>query len=227
MTTVPLGGIALLAPPLPTVVARDLELITVTDRSVAISWTTAAPDPSGRRRPVAADTELALGPANSRKPLPIVRSDSTPTAFHYVEVHGLGPGRPYRRGPPLERPHPRSAVRAAIPLQPGFGGRPQPCGTARSVRNRGRSVVCFPEIPRGAGRRPAVRPVLRNSSTSATAVNRPGIGRIRRPGRSFRRPVLRAAFVSRTRYPGDRCCGRMRLPGKISRLPTPAAWRIG
>lgn len=95
MTTVPLGGIALLAPPLLAMVARDLELITVTDRSVAVSWTTAAPDPAGRWRPVAADTELALGPANSRKPLPVVHSDSTPTAFHYVEVQGLEPGRPY------------------------------------------------------------------------------------------------------------------------------------
>ncbi|MGI5218138.1 metallophosphoesterase [Nocardia sp. CA-290969] len=95
MTTVPLGGIALLAPSLLSMVARDLELITVTDRSVAVSWTTAAPDPSGRWRPVAADTELALGPANSRRPLPVVHSDATPTAFHYVEVHGLEPGRPY------------------------------------------------------------------------------------------------------------------------------------
>ncbi|WP_245562862.1 hypothetical protein [Nocardia araoensis] len=76
--------------------ARDLELITVSDRSVAVTWTTAAIDRIGRKRPVAADTELALGPADSSKPLPIVYSDPTPTAFHYVEVTGLEPGRLYR-----------------------------------------------------------------------------------------------------------------------------------
>ncbi|MGQ4618809.1 metallophosphoesterase [Nocardia sp. R7R-8] len=76
--------------------ARDLELITVSDRSVAVTWTTAAVDRIGRTRPVAADTELALGPADSSKPLPIVHSDATPTAFHYVEVTGLEPGRRYR-----------------------------------------------------------------------------------------------------------------------------------
>ncbi|WP_454197171.1 metallophosphoesterase [Nocardia sp. Marseille-Q1738] len=96
VATLPVGGLALLAPQSLSITARDLELITVSDQSVAVSWTTAAADPIGRWRPVAADTELALGPADSRKPLPVVHSDTTPTAFHYVEVTGLEPGRRYR-----------------------------------------------------------------------------------------------------------------------------------
>ncbi len=92
----PVGGFALLASRPLAMTARDLEIVTVSDQSVAVSWTTAATDPVGRWRPVAADTELALGPADSRKPLPIVHTDATPTAFHYVEVSGLEPGRPYR-----------------------------------------------------------------------------------------------------------------------------------
>ncbi|MBF6339347.1 metallophosphoesterase [Nocardia abscessus] len=92
----PVGGFALLATRSLAMTASDLEIITVSDRSVAVSWTTAAADPIGRWRPVAADTELALGPADSRRPLPVVHSDATPTAFHYVEVTGLEPGRPYR-----------------------------------------------------------------------------------------------------------------------------------
>ncbi|WP_082392709.1 metallophosphoesterase family protein [Nocardia arizonensis] len=91
----PAGGFALFAPPSLSMVARDLEVVTVTDQSVALTWTTAAVDRFGRWRPVPAETELALGPADSHKPLPVVHFDPTPTAFHYVEVAGLEPGRRY------------------------------------------------------------------------------------------------------------------------------------
>lgn len=96
VAALPVGGLTLLAPQSLAMRARDLELITVSDQSVAVSWTTAAADPIGRWRPVEADTELALGPADSRKPLPVVHFDATPTAFHYVEITGLEPGRRYR-----------------------------------------------------------------------------------------------------------------------------------
>ncbi|MGW0178421.1 metallophosphoesterase [Nocardia sp. NPDC003345] len=92
----PAGGFALLAPAAFPMVARDLEIVTVSDQSVAVTWTTAAPDAIGRWRPVASDTELALGPADSAKPLPVRHYDSTPTPFHYVEITGLEPGRRYR-----------------------------------------------------------------------------------------------------------------------------------
>lgn len=92
----PVGGFGLLASRSLSMTARDLEIATVSDQSVAVSWTTAAADPVGRWRPVAADTEFALGPADSRKSLRVVHTDSTPTAFHYVEIGGLEPGRPYR-----------------------------------------------------------------------------------------------------------------------------------
>ncbi|WP_231386745.1 metallophosphoesterase [Nocardia sp. BMG111209] len=76
-------------------VARDLELVTVTDESIAVRWTTAAIDPLGRPRPIESDTELALAPADSRRPAPVVHYDANPTAYHYAEVTGLEPGREY------------------------------------------------------------------------------------------------------------------------------------
>ncbi|MBH0776808.1 metallophosphoesterase [Nocardia bovistercoris] len=91
----PVGGLTVLASTSEAVMARDLEVLTVSDQSVAVSWTTAVADPLGRWRPVEADTELALGPADSRRPPPVVYFDPTPTAFHYVEISGLEPGRRY------------------------------------------------------------------------------------------------------------------------------------
>lgn len=92
----PADGIATVASQSLSLTARDLELISVTDTSVAVAWSTLAADPFGLWRPVAADTELALGPSDSSRPLPVVHADATPTAFHYVEVTGLEPGRRYR-----------------------------------------------------------------------------------------------------------------------------------
>ncbi len=94
--SIPAGGLTLLVPENFSMVARDLDVITVSDRSAAVSWTTAAADPLGLWRPVESDTELAVGPADSRKPLRVVHFDETPTAYHYVEITGLEPGRAYR-----------------------------------------------------------------------------------------------------------------------------------
>lgn len=77
-------------------VAGNLELITVSDQSVAVSWTTATAHPLGRWRPVEVDTELALAPADSRATPAVVHYDATPTAYHYAEITGLEPGRRYR-----------------------------------------------------------------------------------------------------------------------------------
>lgn len=73
------------------VVAKDLEVVTVTDTSVIVTWSTC----SGQL-PVDADTELRIGPADSNAPLRVVVADTTPTPFHFAEVQGLEPGRPYR-----------------------------------------------------------------------------------------------------------------------------------
>ncbi|MBO0853690.1 MAG: metallophosphoesterase [Nocardia sp.] len=99
--------------------AHDLEIVTVSDESVAITWTTTRIDPLGRRRPVAADTELALAPADSTSPPRVVYADSRPTAYHYAEIHGLEPGRSYR----FEALS--AGVRAVPGLMPWENGAPQ------------------------------------------------------------------------------------------------------
>ncbi|MFE9582427.1 metallophosphoesterase [Nocardia sp. NPDC006044] len=77
-------------------IATDLEVVTITDRSVIVTWTTVAPDPAGRLMPVDADAELLLAPADSlRAPVPVY-ADAQPTPFHYAEIDGLEPGRTYR-----------------------------------------------------------------------------------------------------------------------------------
>lgn len=78
---------------------RDLEVVTITDTSVIVTWATVSAvraDDHGMPLPVAADTELRLGPADGRAaPRAVFQSDE-PTPFHYAEVHGLEPGRDYR-----------------------------------------------------------------------------------------------------------------------------------
>lgn len=66
--------------------ATDLEVVTVTDTSVIVTWTTDVP----------ADTELRLTPADALGPPRTVLLDSAPTPFHYAEFHSLEPGRNYR-----------------------------------------------------------------------------------------------------------------------------------
>lgn len=76
-------------------VVTDLEVITVTPTSAVISWITRAPwRGGGVPRPISADSELWLGPADGR--LVKVHEDATPRAFHSVQVDGLEPGRRYR-----------------------------------------------------------------------------------------------------------------------------------
>ncbi|ASF09799.1 hypothetical protein NBRGN_053_00130 [Nocardia brasiliensis NBRC 14402] len=78
------------------ILATDLEVVTITDRTVIVTWTTLTPDAAGRLAPIAADAELRLAPADSpRAPVP-VWSDPEPTPFHYAEVDDLEPGRAYR-----------------------------------------------------------------------------------------------------------------------------------
>lgn len=76
--------------------ASDLEVVTVTDRSVILTWTTRARDRAGRLRPVSADTEVRLGFADMVGALPVRFGGLRPTPYHYAEVTGLEPGREYR-----------------------------------------------------------------------------------------------------------------------------------
>ncbi|WP_328409825.1 metallophosphoesterase [Nocardia sp. NBC_00403] len=77
-------------------VATDLEVVTITDRSVILTWTTVTPDPSGRLVPANSDTEVRLVPADSPRAVTPVYADADPTPFHYAEINDLEPGRRYR-----------------------------------------------------------------------------------------------------------------------------------
>ncbi len=77
-------------------IATDLEVVTITDRSVILTWTTVAPDQAGRLAPVPADAEVLLAPADAPHELVPVFGDTQETPFHYAEIDGLEPGRAYR-----------------------------------------------------------------------------------------------------------------------------------
>jgi hypothetical protein len=77
---------------------RDLEVVTVTDSSVAVTWFSGSAgevDRYGAPLPVAADTELLLGEPGRPGTLRTVLHDPTPTAYHHAEVSALAPGRSY------------------------------------------------------------------------------------------------------------------------------------
>ncbi|RDI64075.1 metallophosphoesterase [Nocardia pseudobrasiliensis] len=78
------------------VIAADLEVVTVTDRSVILTWTTRTRDRAGRLRPTPADTEVRIAPAEGIGPARTVLHDTEPTAYHYAQIDGLEPGRSYR-----------------------------------------------------------------------------------------------------------------------------------
>ncbi|MBL1073933.1 metallophosphoesterase [Nocardia sp. 2] len=78
------------------VVASDLEVVTVTERSVVLTWTSRARTRAGRLRPVPADTEVLLAPADGRAAPRTRYYDAGRTAYHYAELDGLEPGRSYR-----------------------------------------------------------------------------------------------------------------------------------
>ncbi|NKY50641.1 metallophosphoesterase [Nocardia vermiculata] len=78
-------------------IATDLEVVTVTDTTAIFTWTTLAPGASGKPEPVDAGTEIRIAPADSRSPAkPATITDTGPTPYHFAEVTGLEPGRRYR-----------------------------------------------------------------------------------------------------------------------------------
>ncbi|MGW2666380.1 metallophosphoesterase family protein [Nocardia tengchongensis] len=79
-----------------TVLASDLELVTVTDHSAVLTWTTRARNRAGRLRPVSADTEVRITPADSRGVPRTWFFEGLRTPYHYAEIRGLEPGRAYR-----------------------------------------------------------------------------------------------------------------------------------
>jgi hypothetical protein len=84
--------------PIQALLVQDLEVVTVTDTSVVVTWFTgsaAEGDRYGRPAPVPTDTELLLGEPGQPATLHTVLHTSTPTAYHYAEVGGLEPCRTY------------------------------------------------------------------------------------------------------------------------------------
>ncbi|WP_405496036.1 metallophosphoesterase family protein [Nocardia sp. NBC_00511] len=79
-----------------TVVASDLEVVTVTDRSAIITWTTRSRNRAGRLRPAPADTEVRIRPADGRGAMRTAFYEARETPFHYAEIDGLEAGRSYR-----------------------------------------------------------------------------------------------------------------------------------
>jgi len=80
----------------PTLVVQDLELVTLTETSVVLTWTTSTagtPDATGRLMPRAADTTVLMG--TSPAALVEVYGDNTQTPYHYAEITGLEPGQTY------------------------------------------------------------------------------------------------------------------------------------
>jgi hypothetical protein len=75
----------------------NLELVTLTETSVVLTWFTGdptkAPDNFGRLAPAPADTEVWLG--TSPASLRLAYHDSTQTPYHYAEITGLEPGQTY------------------------------------------------------------------------------------------------------------------------------------
>lgn len=78
--------------------AADLEVPTVTDTSVALTWATYS---GGVRTPLGpaggtarAGERVLFGPVDG--PLEVVHEDDTPRGYHHVIIDGLEPGRTYR-----------------------------------------------------------------------------------------------------------------------------------
>lgn len=112
------GQPAAAAAPAGTLLVQDVEVVTVTDTSVVITWfsgSAAEVDRYGRPAPMPADTELLLGDPATPASLRTVGHDSTPTAYHYAEVTGLEPGRTYAY-------QARSAGQTAVPTSLQFAG---------------------------------------------------------------------------------------------------------
>jgi 3',5'-cyclic-AMP phosphodiesterase len=108
------------------VLVTDVEVSTVTDTSVIITWftgSTTTVDEYGFPAPVATDSELQLAPFNTTTLTPgtyqTVYSDSTPTAYHYAEVSGLEPGTAYAY---QALSNGQVAVRTSMQFPVGVGG---------------------------------------------------------------------------------------------------------
>lgn len=106
------------AVPAGALLVQDVEVVTVTDTSVVVTWFTGSAvelDRYGRPAPVPTNTQLLLGDPTTPTSPRTVLHDERPTAYHYAEVTGLEPGRTYRY-------QARSAGLPAVPTSLQFPG---------------------------------------------------------------------------------------------------------
>lgn len=106
------AGAALTTP----VTATGLELVTLTEASATITWSTGATgstDDLGRLDPTAAEAEVRWGSDPARLDQ-VASSGRTDTPYHRVEITGLEPGRTYwyeaRSGDAVAAPTPFSMI---------------------------------------------------------------------------------------------------------------------
>jgi len=119
----------------------DLELVTLTETSVIVTWYTGdsgTMDGFGRLAPAPADTELLMGtsPATMKQ----VLHDTTATPYHYAEINGLEPGQTYFY----------SARSGGVPAAPTKSFAGNPVGTSGpSTLGGGPFIFTTPQPPPG------------------------------------------------------------------------------
>ena len=122
-------------------VPMNLELVTLTETSVVLTWYTGdagSPDGLGRLAPVPADTEVLLG--TNPAALTQVLHDTTPTPYHYAEIGGLEPGQTYFY----------VAQSGGVPAAPAMFSTGNPVGTSGpSALGAGPFVFTTPQPPPG------------------------------------------------------------------------------
>jgi len=123
------------------VVPMNLELITLTESSVVLTWYTGAAgasDAFGRLAPAPADGEVLMG--TSPEKLQQVYASSRPTPYHYAEITGLEPGQTYYY----------LARSAGTPAAPATFSTGDPAGTAVASGTRGAAFAfTTPPPPKG------------------------------------------------------------------------------
>ncbi|GAC1611978.1 MAG: hypothetical protein NVS3B26_30290 [Mycobacteriales bacterium] len=123
------------------VVPMNLELVTVTEASIVVTWYTGAAgssDEFGRLSPAVSDGELLLGTSPER--MRQVYASPTPTPYHYAEVHGLEPGQTYFY----------SARSGGVPAVPATFSPGNPAGSAVASGTLGTAFAFrTPRPPRG------------------------------------------------------------------------------
>lgn len=152
--------------------AINAELVTVTPTSAVFTWYTGVPGRTGDAlQPAPQDSELLLG--SSPTALRTVHHSSRATPYHYVEVHGLEPGRTYFW-------QARSAGRPAAPAAT-FAGNPVGTSSLGSAAVQDAGTPFFFTTPQPPPGRHLLTVALANDmhigeTVAGLATSLPGVG---------------------------------------------------